>query len=293
MVVYAILISLSLFIGGFFLGAKVGHDRAEETFTTLLTSMEGEEHEETMQYSHTDFMSYYYDAYQPFKEFRRDYLAFFDQFESVPTDQQMELITQLKGRTQQIKATLQGAPYPQSSPLLKESMLQYIEALSAFEKGLKEAENKTDLTTDQIKLLDDPQFQAGQAAWLRGQTLFYEALVLWESIYETNEAPDFVEAPLDIRIDHWVAYGFHRKNEVIAKALEEKEILTYFNPEDAQIYLASYANQQGENAPINTVADALDVLIASNSIQEGAFLEQTTPQEQEDLPSPIIPLFNP
>lgn len=290
--VYAILISLSIFMIGFFLGAKVGQNKAEENFEQYVQQFDPQDSKSgQLQYSHTDFVTYYYNAYLPFKAFRKEYLNQYHQLareDSLQTVQKN--LKELQKLASDVQEEIQNANFPESSPLLHSSIEEYIFALQAIKEGLS-----TLSTLDgSVELVitgwtESKPFSTGHQHWLTAQTRFYEALVAWNHLYVEQTTPQFIDHPQSYTLRQWEDLGFHQKNELVAKILEANGILSYFNPEDVQVYLDTYASQQTSSVPIQTVQDAIEFLVASNSIRQEEFIEHYSDYAPVD--SPPIPLF--
>lgn len=289
-----ILLSISFFIVGFFLGANIGQNKAEEEFSRYLTE-NGEEVEETeaLNYSHTDFVTYYYDVYLPFKEFRKEYLNYYHNVHiSDQNVDKLALTVEIREVTKNIKSELSSARTRNTSPLLLDSYQEYLLAVESIESGLNQLFATENLRTEQVsKLIENlDEFNQGQKHWLQGQTLFYEAVVLWESFFVTKETPNLIDDPLYYTMSQWKDLGFHQKNELISKVLESKGILSSFNPEDVLIYLDSLSNHTNQNNQLHKVTDAIEFLIASDSIRQGEFIERI--DQSLPISSPTIPLYN-
>jgi translation elongation factor EF-1alpha len=293
-VVYMILFSISFFIAGFFLGANIGKTRVQEEFSRYLAEKDMEAADSTsLNYAHTDFVSYYYDVYLPFKEFRKAYLNYYHQVQQSEQDvDPLVIAVELQDKLKKIKEQLSDANVPNSSPLLQKSHREYLSALHTIESGLNQLLATENLEGEQIKKLIDEfdEFKKGQQHWLHGQTLFYEAVVLWESFYVTKETPILLEKPLRYTLNQWSDLRIHQKNELIAKTLEEEGILSYFNPEDVVIYLDSLSNHPDKTHQLDKVSDAIKFLVASGSVQAGEFVEHI--DQFEATSSPTIPLYS-
>lgn len=294
-IVYMILISISFFIAGFFLGANIGQNKAEEEFSRYLTENGEEEIEdiEVLNYSHTDFVSYYYDVYLPFKEFRKEYLNYYHKVHlSEQNVDKLALTVEIRKVSKTIKSELSSASTKNTSPLLQDSHREYLLAVESIESGLNQLFATENLRKEQVtELIEDlDEFTQGQKHWLQGQTLFYESVVLWESFFVTKETPSLIEDPLHYTMSQWADLRFHQKNELISKVLESKGILSFFNPEDVLIYLDSLANHTNENSQLHKVTDAIEFLIASSSIRHGEFIEKI--DQFSSITSPTIPLYN-
>lgn len=289
-----LLLSISFFIAGFFLGANIGKTKAEEEFSRYLTE-NGEQDVDTgaLNYSHTDFVSYYYDVYLPFKEFRKEYLNYYHQVQlSEQSVDKLALTVDIREVIKKIKEDLSSASTRNTSPLLQDSHREYLSAVRSIESGLNQLFATENLRTEQINQLIDEldEFKQGQKHWLHGQTLFYEAVVLWESFFVTKETPSLIDDPLHYTMSQWKELRFHQKNELISKVLESKGVLSFFNPEDVLIYLDSLStNHSNQSNQLHKVTDTVEFLIASGSIRQGEFIERI--DQTTMIPSPTIPLY--
>lgn len=292
-VIFMILLSLACLIGGFFLGANIGKGKAEKEFNRYVEDMSVQGLDtDSLNYSHTDFVSFYHQVYIPFKEFRNAYIDFEQQVQDPDqTLKELSKSVDMQKLTINVKKELESAHIPNTSPLLQQSRKEYILALQAYELGFKNLFSLDNEQAEPVHTLiqewDD--FLVGKNHWLKGQSLFYEALVLWESFFVTKENPKLVENASNYTLHEWAQLSFHHRNDLIAKVLADQKIVTTFNPEDVTVYLDALSKHSNLNKQ-QKVVEALQFLIASNSIRQGEFLEKI--KEYDSVDFPMVPLFS-
>ena len=291
-IVFMIILSFACLIGGFFIGANYARSKAEAEFNQYIAEVSKYEKESSLlNYAHTDFVSYYHQVYLPFKEFRHLYLS---QIEAgIHSGEYSNLAanaSSLRKETEKIKKEIEQAQIPHTSPLLQSSQKELVRSLISFEQGLDKLSQLARDNVGQVAafLHDSEEFAAGKRHWLKGQTQFYEALLFWESFFVTEEKPQLIDNPSQYTLNQWVHLGFHQKNELIAKLLEELETVTLYNPEDVTVYIDSLAQHHHDGN--QRVAEALKFLHASNSIREGNFIEKIKDYTSVELP--MILLFS-
>jgi hypothetical protein len=296
-IVYVILFIIASFISGFFLGATVGKDKAKEEFNLLLGESDPSKKKpaDQLSYSHTAFSSYYYQIYLPFNEFRKAYLHFHNEMNTLTkTEDAISASKEIQDEIKKARKKLEGSGVPNSSPLLQKSHKEYLSALQAYEQGVKQFIQVSKSSSTNMKQVSNtlstlPEFQKGRAHWLLGQTLFYESVLLWESVHVTKVAPSFISNPLEYTFDEYKKLNLHQKNELVAKILAEKNIQAYFNPEDVVVYLDSLTKST-KATQIKNIPEALEFLIASDSIQHGEFVRKIS--SYSSTKSPFIPLYS-
>lgn len=291
-VVFMILLSLACLIGGFFIGASYTRSKAEAEFNQYIAEVSKYQTESTLlNYAHTDFVSYYHQIYLPFKEFRNLYIAQIESsIKSGDYAQIADNVSSLRKQTERIMKEIERAQIPHTSPLLQTSQKELLRSLMSYEQGLDKLADLPKERAESIStfLQESEEFSAGKKHWLKGQRLFYEALLFWESFFVTEEKPQLIENPSQYTLNQWVQLGFHQKNELIAKLLEELELVTLYNPEDVTVYIDSLASHHHDGN--QRVVDALQFLSASDSIREGQFIEKI--KDYESVQLPMIPLFS-
>jgi hypothetical protein len=288
-----ILFLIASFIAGFFIGANLGKTKAEAEFIRYLEQNELLENEEfgLLKYSHSDFAAYYFNVYLPFNDFRRSYLSFYQQLQrSLGETNQADITAQIRDKTIQVRRELERVRPPAQSPLLKESYEAYLESIRQYEQGLRRLYTQNNLSAQQVLqyINSFEEFANGQAHWLKGQVLFYESVMLWESLYVTKEVPEFIQNPLNVTFNQWRDLRFHQKTDLVAKLLQEYRIQGFFNPEDAVVYLDTLAQSSTANQ-LNRIGDSFEVLVASGSIRQGDFLQNK--QNYREVQFPLIPLY--
>jgi hypothetical protein len=291
--VYLFLLIIAFFIGGFFLGAKVAQQKASVEFARYVTENDGKDEDtERLKYSHTDFASYYYNIYLPTNEFREHYLLFSQQLkQSAPENDQKAMTTDLRKVIKKTKIELNKTSMPNSSPLLQKAQETFLSSLNAYEIGIGEIVDNGNMNTKQITktLNTHSQFKQAEEHWLQAQSLFYEAVVLWDSFYVTKETPALLEKPELYTLNQWNNLRFHQKSELIAKLMFQKRIISSFNPEDTVVYLDSLA-ASGSSSQVDKVSDAVDFLLATGAIRQGEFINRI--EQYSEVLFPMIPLFS-
>lgn len=287
--VYFLLFTIAISLTTFFLGAKVGKDHSLDAIQKLEKQLEEmKTGDSALPYAQTDFVHYYYEALLPFQEFRQEYLHLFEaqqgEVNRNAVKKKLEELTKLASETKELMRT---GNHPKASPLLYQSKEELLLALNDLELGLSELQASANSQNLTQVWLANANMQSGHSKWLRAQTLFYEALVSWEAEYVHKQSPTFISDIANYQFSGWSALSFHRKNELIAKILENKGIVSIFQPEDVLVYLDSYSNQ--ENRLSDNIGETIELLVAARSIRAGEFQDHA--QLYSSLEAPPLPIF--
>ncbi|GJM80055.1 hypothetical protein HMSSN139_25510 [Paenibacillus sp. HMSSN-139] len=129
------LATLIIAFGTFFLGLNIGIDKTEAKYAYLNAAPPGEENEAS--YQQQDLVTFYYVVFQPYQQFKEDYLTLVDDMsrsnsKSVSADAMKEIREKAKASYEQIAAQ----SIADSSPLLKEAQTDYLKSLKLFEDSM-------------------------------------------------------------------------------------------------------------------------------------------------------------
>ncbi|WP_019122928.1 hypothetical protein [Brevibacillus massiliensis] len=254
---YMIIITFASFIGGFFLGASVmkGKIYAEQ-------AVQSDRGTQNM-YPDKDFITYYYNVYEPMQKFKAEYFRMNGQQEA-DTSQKLQKLA---------KKTLQEvekASVPETSPLLLQAKHEYIRSLKAY----TEDDGSSDFDT----------------AWLRADADMYKAVATWEQLYVTKKSTS-LQVPKSISFSQWKEYPFHYRNYISAEYLYQTKKLVDYRPVDLTAKLDSViANDQAASLGWTDVPFAIRVLTTTDAVRTGDF-SSLRKQVYPKVAFPEMPLF--
>ncbi len=284
--VYMMIISLVLFVSGFYVGGTVVKNKYNEEIDRLTKQFEFDKSNPTIKYLQTDFVSFYYGVLDPFNQLKIEHFAYVNKINKKDKKFDYKAKTQeLLELSKIVVEKMENTIIDPSAPLLIESKNTYIESLKHYEKGISALLNK-ESQPEAIKRFN--------TSWLHAQILFYQSVVEWEKIYAIEDIEDIhVNANnlYDVSLEQWSTLTLHQKNYVISMLLEEQAYQLPYPPEDISIHiepLLSYTDLT--SLGIDRIGKAIDLFVASNALNIGDYLHEKD-LYYPNVSTPLIPLF--
>ncbi|MCF6093497.1 hypothetical protein L1765_05785 [Microaerobacter geothermalis] len=301
LIVYSIIILIFFSLTSFLLGAYISKKQMEKQIMSLSMELERVKEEQTTpikdepQYLQTDFVNYYYNVLLPYEKFKEQQIQYINKL-SILSDRvdQLALSSDMKEMTASVLTEVKGALISKSSPLLQQSQKEIVNALQSYLDGLSSIFRMDLSTSKPLSLLipEMPQMTLGKTMGLKGQLLFYQAMVKWEEIYVTKKKSSPLINKDNLTLSEWNTLTVNEKNYMTAKMLLQKQILSTYRAEDITVRIDAYVQSGIEEEPDKkTIYSILLLLQATDSLKKGDFREKVGVwYSKKDLV--LIPLFN-
>lgn len=293
---YMIIISLACFIGGFFLGAGVMKAKSQseiETITkeyTMKMKMDQLEKEKKL-YKEMDFAQFYHNVIAPLETFKKAHFEYAEQLNASSSGNLKSISKDAIDQADDVLKEIEQVSIPDSSPLLKQAKLGYIQSLQAYTDGMNQfLDGDTSEMTKQ-DLIQMRHLEDFKRKWLRAQADLYKAFALWEEMYVTNKPLVKTVSHQSLSLAQWKSYPFHLRDYIAAEQLYRSNEMVEFNPEDLTARVDSIIDSnQAAALGWKDIPFAFRVLDTTDAVREGDF-KSLKKKLYPSLKSPEMPFF--
>lgn len=287
-----IIVSFVLFfMFGFLLGGTVMKSRVSAHYQGIIDEMNAENIRGVATYPETDFTQFYHGVLSPYLIFEKEYIQFRSHLQVSSTD--IDLLaeaSELKKLAQKTHEEMNGITFDDQSPLLQEAQKQYLIAMESYEEALSTS-FKGKLQDVKKRFTSLESKQQAETASLRGQTLFYEAIMTWETLQRPFLAQLTQQDWSNANFTTWKTWSVNQKNYAIAAILENKGLLSSYQPEDLTYHLDHYIRSATEQEL--TQYQLIDLILMyhkADAIVPGQFKAQRSTYYADEI-LPLIPIF--
>ncbi len=294
--VYAIIITLGCFVGGFFLGAaQMKATIKAELAAAAKVEREKAEKEKMLSeqklYRDQDFIRFYYGAYNTIKECKDSHFAYAEKIRGKSHAEQISMLKELQKSVKEKANELSKVNLPDSSPLLIDAKDAYVKALQAYVAGIDQV-----LSDNTIDRIDADQFAAAvqlpafASLWHQADANLYKAFAIWESVYVSKQ-PMPKEPPANVSAVQWKQYSFLFRNYLSAEYMRQLPAFTPYSPIDLTARLDTVIDSgKMEALGSKDIASAVRILNATDAVRSGDFRNQRN-RLYPGMKTPEIPLF--
>lgn len=280
---------LTVAVAAFFLGMKIGTERTEARYAP--------EKEETTQgavtaYQQQDLLSYYYTVYQPFRSFTGEWVREAAMMKSGQTTDPAKRLKSLSAAANDRYKEAERADMPGSSPLLVDAQTNVLKSLKLFAETFnRHAGESADAQTVIRRIGEDALYREALDYALLAEKQYFEAMVLWGATLDPD-FPDRVPDVSGMEIEIWNRQPLLLKNAIAAGLLGNRRILQDYYPQDLTARLDHFIESgQAAGLGITSVDNAVDLLLRTEAVRSGDFLDKRTVYGSGEL-LPQIPMFN-
>jgi len=281
---------LALVVASFFLGMKIGVERTEakyapepeETKTQAVTA-----------YQQQDLLSYYYTVYEPFRSFSGEWIAEASKMKSGQTADPSKRLKALSSAAADRYKEAERADMPASSPLLVDAQTNALRSLKLFSEAFTRYASESGDAQTVIRLIgEDALYREALDYALLAEKQYFEAMVMWGASLDPDFPNGVPEDGSGMAIEAWKRQPLLVKNAIAAGLLKERRILQNYYPQDLTARLDHFIESgQAAGLGIKTVGEAVDLLVRTEAIRSGDFLEKRSAYVSGEL-LPQIPMFS-
>lgn len=290
--VLGFLATLVIAFGTFFLGLNIGIDKTEAKYAYLKTTPLGEENESS--YQQQDLVTFYYVVFQPYQQFKEDYLTLVDDMsrstsKSVSADAMKEICEKAKASYEQIAAQ----SIADSSPLLKEAQTDYLRSLKLFEDSMDQIKTKAGSKkgAELAKVVSQDEFTVSAKNYgLQAQKKYYSSILKWTAKTKTGVPTEFT-IKNNIGTKEWTEYSLAVKNKAITDMMVNDQLYVSYLPQDLTAKIDQLIGSGKADAlKLTSVASIVKVLTETDAVKNKEFVKwKSTYYASESLPE--LPFF--
>lgn len=280
---------LAVAVATFFLGMKIGTERTEARYAP--------KKEETLApavtaYQQQDLLSYYYTVYQPFRSFTGEWNREASKLKSGQTADPAKQLRALSSAANERYKEAERADMPAASPLLVNAQTNVLRSLKLFSETFnRHAGEAADAQTVIRRIGEDPLYREALDYALLAEKQYFDAMVLWGASLDPDY-PDQVPDGAGMAIETWNRLPLLLKNAIAAGLLKERRMLKDYYPQDLTARIDHFFESgQTDNFGIASVDEAVDILLRTEAVRSGDFLEKRSVYGSGEL-LPQLPMFS-
>lgn len=286
------LFTLIAAFGTFFLGFSMGINRTEAKYLNIKAS--ALEIETDASYGQQDLVTFYYVVYQPYQQFKDQYLSLNDRLKKSDSKIMTAKILKDVRETAQTQYDLIAAnSISGSSPLLKQAQTDILKSLKLFNEGIDRnlsyigGKTGSALVVDLAK--DDFTVNAIDYG-LRAQTKFYASIMKWNARMDRN-VPESYSFDNATTIKQWSKLSFAQKNKAVADMMQNGKLYVSYLPQDMTAKIDQMISSGKASAlNLNSVTSIVKILTETEAVQTKEFTKwKSTYYTSERLPE--LPMF--
>ena len=282
------LFMLTVSVAAFFMGMKIGTDRTEARYAS---KQEKSTPSAVTAYQQQDLLSYYYTVYQPFRSFAGEWVREASMMKNGQTANPAKRLKALSDSANDRYREAQSADMPASSPLLADAQTNVLRSLRLFSETFNRYAEKNGDAQTVIRLIGKDEFYREALDYaLLAEQQYFEAMVLWGASLDPD-LPDRVPEGSGMSIATWKTQPLLLKNAIAAGLLKDHRMLRDYYPQDLTARI-DYFVESGQAAGfgIQSVDEAVDILLRTEAVRSGDFLDRRSSYGEGEL-LPQIPMF--
>ncbi|SDG23337.1 hypothetical protein SAMN04488542_13063 [Fontibacillus panacisegetis] len=291
--VLGFLFTLIVAFGTFFLGFRMGVNQTEDKYVNLKKSLIVMESNDSS-YSQQDLVSFYYVVYQPYLQFKDDYLTRIDSLDNNGNRwADNASMNEIRKSAQDKYDLISSYSVSANSPLLKQAHSDILKSLKLFDEGIDRnisiIGNKQGVQLASSVTSDEFTTNAINYG-LRAQNKFYTSMMKWAAKDDQNIPEEYTFNP-DTTVKQWNNYSLTLKNKAIADIMLGSNLYVSYMPQDLTAKIDQMISSGKATAlNLNSVSSIVKVVTETGAVQGNDFIKwKPTYYASESLPA--LPFF--
>ncbi|MGG6309623.1 hypothetical protein [Paenibacillus macerans] len=290
--VLGFLLMLIIAFGTFFLGLNIGIEKTEAKYAYL--KVDPPEKETSASYQQQDLVTFYYVVFQPYQQFKEDYLALIEEMSrSDSKSESNDALKQIREKAGSHYEQIAAQSITASSPLLKEAQTDYIKSLKLFGESIDEAKAKAGSKkgADLATALSQNEFTENAKNYaLQAQKKYFSSILKWTAKTNSGIPAEFTFQD-NLGIKEWSGYSLAVKNKAVTDLMVKDNIYVTYLPQDLTAKIDQMIESgKAEVLQLNSVASIVKVLTETEAVKNKEFTKwKSTYYGSESLPE--LPFF--
>lgn len=290
--VLGFLFTLIVAFGTFFLGFRMGVNQTEDKYASLKNSTIVMESDAS--YNQQDLVSFYYVVYQPYLQFKSDYLIRMDALGNNGNRLSDNVsLKEIRESAQDKYDLISTYSISGNSPLLKQAQNDILKSLKLFDEGLDRnisiIGNKEGVLLANSVTSDEFTTSAINYG-LQAQNKFYTSIMKWAAKGDQN-IPEEYTFSKDTTVKQWNNYSLTLKNKAISDIMLSNNLYVSYMPQDLTAKIDQMiASGKAEALNLNSVYGIAQIVTETGAVQNRDFIKwKSTYYANEPLPN--LPFF--
>ncbi|MNP18704.1 hypothetical protein D3C76_1111960 [compost metagenome] len=245
-------------------------------------------------YSQQDLVSFYYVVYQPYLQFKDDYLTRIDSLDNNGNRwADNASMNEIRKSAQDKYDLISSYSVSANSPLLKQAQSDILKSLKLFDEGIDRnisiIGNKQGVQLASSVTSDEFTTNAINYG-LRAQNKFYTSMMKWAAKDDQNIPEEYTFNP-DTTVKQWNSYSLTLKNKAIADIMLGSNLYVSYMPQDLTAKIDQMISSGKATAlNLNSVSSIVKVVTETGAVQGNDFIKwKPTYYAGESLPA--LPFF--
>ncbi|WP_334077106.1 hypothetical protein [Paenibacillus sanfengchensis] len=289
---FGFLFTLIAAFGTFMLGLSMGITRTEAKYLNYKAS--ALESETEVSYGQQDLVTFYYVVYQPYQQFKEEYISMTDRLQSADSKlAAAKILKEAQESAQNQYGLISANPISGSSPLLKQAQNDILKSLKLFDEGISRNVSFMSGETGPklARILSSDEFAKNAMDYgLKAQSKFYASILKW-SAKADQQIPDNYTFRADTLIKQWKTFSLAQKNKAVSDMMQNSRLYVSYLPQDMTAKIDQMiASGKASALKLNSVSSIVKILTETEAVQSKEFMKwKATYYKSEILPE--LPFF--
>lgn len=286
------LCTLIIAFGTFFMGMKMGIAQTESKYAYLKINIPELETDDS--YTQQDLVTFYYVVFQPYQQFKDNYLAHIDILgRSDSSLKSKATLREIRDSAQKQYEQISATSIAASSPLLKDAHGDILKSLKLFDESIDRilSESGNNNGSQFAKSLAKDEFTEKAISFgLQAQKKYYTSILKWTAKGNQNISADFIFSK-DTTVQQWSNLSLAVKNKAVTDIMNTDNLFVSYLPQDmtAKIDQMIYSGK-ASSLNLHTVSSIVKILTETEAVQSREFIKwKSTYYASEKLPA--LPFF--
>lgn len=261
--------------GAFFLGFKIGTDKADVRYAAILEKYE-EQNREPAAYEQQVLVSFYHTIFTPYREYQIQWFNRLYVLDRSTTADPASLLRELAKIADESYAVVQNVEIPENSPLLREAQQNYMKSLKLFGDATRRFQDQAGSLPVSALLAEiekDAFFQEAKNFALTAQAQYYQAIVEWNKSVAPGLAGADAIARSDLPLKEWNLLGINVKNAFIASHLMNRKLYVSYYPQDITLRVDELISSgQAGRMNLTEAGKIAEMLVSTGAVRPGDFI---------------------
>lgn len=289
---FGFLFTLIAAFGTFMLGLSMGITRTEAKYLNYKAS--ALESETEVSYGQQDLVTFYYVVYQPYQQFKEEYISMEDRLQRADSKlAAAKILKETQNSAQNQYGLISANPISGSSPLLKQAQNDILKSLKLFDEGISRNVSflNGEAGPELAKVLSGDEFtQNAMDYGLKAQTKFYASILKW-SAKTDRQIPDQYSFQADTTIKQWKTYPLAQKNKAVSDIMQNSRLYVSYHPQDMTAKIDQMiASGKASALKLNSVSSIVKILTETEAVQSKEFKKWRATYYKSEL-LPELPFF--
>lgn len=284
------LFTLIIAFGTFFLGLRIGMDKTEAKYAYLKAVPP--EDETSVSYQQQDLVTFYYIVFQPYQQFKEDYLAYVDDISRNKSHSEInDKLREIRQTADKQYEQIAAHSISDSSPLLKEAQTDFLKSLKLFKDSIGQVKSG-DLNGSTVAdmLASDTFTKNAKLFGLQAQKKYYSSILKWTAKTNSN-VPSNISYRNDITIKEWSKFSLSVKNKMVTDIMTNDKLFVSYLPQDLTAKIDQMIQSgKAKSLKLDSVSAIVKVLTETEAVKGKEFSKwKSAYYSSESLPE--LPFF--